>query len=240
MGERLERPVEFFAEEPWQARERAFDDGEVDLAWLCGLPYVRRRDAGKGPRLLAAPVMSDLRYADRPVYFSDVIVRWSSPWRSLGDLRGKRWAYSEPGSHSGYNVTRCELRRAGFADGFFGEVIGAGSHQAAVTMLLRGEIDATALDSTVLEGLCWQSPELREQLRVVVTWGPSPMPPWVCAQHVDTVTHARLREVLTCAHADASGMGVLSRAGVARFARVEDADYDPVRAMDREAREVRW
>jgi ABC-type phosphate/phosphonate transport system substrate-binding protein len=29
-----------------------------------------------------------------------------SPYRTFADLQGCRWAYNEPNSHSGYNITR--------------------------------------------------------------------------------------------------------------------------------------
>src|SRR5262245_52776583 len=67
--------------------------GDVDVAFLCGLPYVRLA-AQPEPRLelLAAPVLRGARYGGRPVYFSDVIVRRESRFRSFADLRGARWA----------------------------------------------------------------------------------------------------------------------------------------------------
>ncbi len=64
-------------------------DGSVDVAFLCGLPYVRLcRERPGMLRPLAAPVLDGARYQDRPVYFSDVIVRRDSPFRSFDDLRG--------------------------------------------------------------------------------------------------------------------------------------------------------
>jgi len=27
---------------PWQERERLFDEGEIQILWLCGLPYVHK------------------------------------------------------------------------------------------------------------------------------------------------------------------------------------------------------
>ncbi|MDH3207519.1 MAG: PhnD/SsuA/transferrin family substrate-binding protein [Gemmatimonadota bacterium] len=240
LGNALGRPVHFVDDEPWQVRERLFDDGAVDVAWMCGLPYARRRDRQPPTvELLVAPVMAQARYEGCPVYFTDVVVRADSSVNALPDLRGTRWAYNEPSSHSGYWLPRYELGRAGHVSGFFGTVVEAGSHEAALGLLLRGEIDGTALDSTVLEALGDERPELMQEVRIIVTWGPSPIPPWVVATHVDDATRQLLRNALTSMHLDPVGREVLGDVETTRFAEVEDADYDSIRRMAREAEGVK-
>jgi phosphonate transport system substrate-binding protein len=239
LSERLGRSMRFVDDEPWQVRERRLDDGEIDVAWLCGLPYVIRRDRpGPTVALLAAPVMDQKRYEDRPIYFSDVVVLRDRPWRTLADLSGTRWAYNESTSHSGYCLTRYELASAGHGSGFFANAVKAGSHQVALELLLRGEVDATALDSTVLEAMSLLRPELQEELRVIATWGPSPIPPWIVSSHVPEDTRARLQEAFTSMHRDEVGREVLREAQIARFTSVEDTDYDAIRQMARIAQDV--
>ncbi len=66
-----------------------FERGDADLGVICGLPCVwlaARNPAPVGP--LAAPVPAGERYAGRPVYYSDVVVRRDSAISSLEDLRG--------------------------------------------------------------------------------------------------------------------------------------------------------
>ena len=114
LGDALGISIEYVSGIPWQERERLFDADEIQILWLCGLPYVQK--AGRSdPRieLLAAPIPTGARYLGRPVYFSDVVVRRDSPYRSLFDLRGAAWAYNEPRSHSGYNVVRAYLAEFG-------------------------------------------------------------------------------------------------------------------------------
>ncbi|MEJ2750807.1 MAG: PhnD/SsuA/transferrin family substrate-binding protein [Anaerolineae bacterium] len=104
VGRRLHIPTQFVNDIPWPERERRLDAGEIDICWICGLPYVLKADRPEAViELLAAPVMAGARYQDRPVYFSDVVVHRDSPFRRFADLRGASWAYNEPGSQSGYN-----------------------------------------------------------------------------------------------------------------------------------------
>src|SRR5436305_11796693 len=72
-----------------------FARGQVDVAFICGLPYVRmtKEDPSCLVELLAAPVLQGERSQHKPIYFSDVIVRSDSPYKSFDDLRGCVWAY---------------------------------------------------------------------------------------------------------------------------------------------------
>lgn len=230
---------EFVQDPPWQERERMLDAGQVDMAWICGLPYVHKIDeAGVRIELLVAPVMRGTRYQDKPIYFSDVIVRSDNRLSTFEDLRGKRWAYNEPNSHSGYNLTRFMLARLGEFDGYFGKVVEAGSHQAALEMLLDGDIDGTALDSTVLEIELEHGPEIGEGIRTIATWGPSPIPAWVIQKSIPVKLKEQIRRSLTEMDSDENGKEVLASLEIKRFARVSDQDYDPIREMARKASRV--
>jgi phosphonate transport system substrate-binding protein len=235
----MEVPVEFVSAPPWQEREQLIDTGQAQLGWICSLPYVWKADR-QPPlvELIAAPVMSALRYQDSPVYFSDVIVLKESAVRRFLDLRGGRWAYNEPHSHSGYNITRWRLAELEEYDGFFGQVIEAGSHQKALEMVIAGQVDASAIDSTVLETEVRDRPELLELLRVIEVLGPSPIPPFVASLSTPVELRNRLREMLLNMHLQPAGQAVLSAYYLSHFAAVVDADYDIIRDMERKAQAV--
>jgi phosphonate transport system substrate-binding protein len=205
---------------------------EADVAFVCGLPYVELRRRGELPvEPLAAPVLCGRRYGGRPVYFSDVIVRRDSPFDSFTDLRGRSWAYNEPLSQSGYGITRYHLVRRGETNGFFGAVVEAGWHQRAINLVCSGAVDASAIDSHVLEVALRDDPELVGRLRVIDTLGPSPIQPVVAADRLPQRLRAELRAVLLGLAAEEEARPHLARALVEGFAPVTDATYDPIRAM---------
>src|SRR4029434_7943810 len=75
---------------PWQERERLFDEGQIQILWLCGLPYVHKADLRESDmELLVVPVPADPRYQGRAIYFSDVIVRTESPFKPLRSSAGR-------------------------------------------------------------------------------------------------------------------------------------------------------
>ena len=236
LGRALQVPVEFVADRPWQERERALHAGEVHVGWLCGLPYVQEAARAR-PRfeLLAAPVMRGPRYAARPVYFSDLIVRHDHPARCLADLRGATVAINEPNSHSGFGVLRHALVEAGLPHGFFGSVVESGSHQRSLELIESGQADAAAIDCTVLETELRARPTRRAGLRPLATLGASPIPPRVASSCLPMTTHAALRAALLALPFDAASEAAFEQAQVLGFARVDDAWYDPIRAMARSA-----
>jgi phosphonate transport system substrate-binding protein len=240
LSRRTGHDIQVIDDIPWQERERLLDRGEAQIGFICGLPYVRKVDrAERWLELLAAPVMRGVRYGGRPIYFSDVVVRYDSPIHSFRDLRGASWSYNEPGSQSGYNVTRYHLARLRESDGFFGRVMEAGAHQTSLRWVIDGIVDASAVDSIVLETELSRFPEMATQVRVIETFGPSTAPPAVISMRVPTHIRRDLRRALLAMSGDADGARALARWQVARFTRVRDADYDDIRRMAREAEPVR-
>jgi phosphonate transport system substrate-binding protein len=237
---RLGVAVDVVRTPPWQERERMLHRGDAHLGVMCGLQYVYATEHHQRPELelLAAPVMRAPRYQDRPIYFSDVVVRQESPTRSFRDLRGATWAYNEPTSQSGYNITRYTLAVRGETGGFFGRSIASGSHERSLQLVLDGSVDASAIDSTVLEQELRVHPEHGQWLRVIETLGPSPIPPLVASRALPHERRAAVRGALLEMHRDAGGSEVLASWGLARLVPVADADYDPIRAMARMAAAV--
>jgi len=238
-GERLGVTSLFVGDIDWQARERGFMAGAIDVLWICGLPYVWNwQDETDAAHLLAAPVMQGERYGGRAVYYSDIVVRRSSGFASFDDLRGTRFVYNEPRSHSGYNVMRHHLARNGHHRGYFESASESGAHQRSLAWVIEGRADAAAVDSTVLELELARDPALREALAVIGTLGPSPMPPWIARSALDAGLRRAVRALLLSLHEDDAGRTVLAACRVDRFVAVDDGHYDPIRRMAREAASV--
>jgi phosphonate transport system substrate-binding protein len=210
----------------------AFERGQADVGFICGLPYVELTRRTEPPvELLAAPVLQGARYQGRPIYFSDVIVRRERPWRAFADLRGRSWAYNDRDSHSGYNVTRFKLVRMGETNGFFGEVVEAGFHQRAIELVAAGAVDASAIDSQVLAVELRERPELGAQLRVIDVLGPATIQPVVAARRLAESLKADLRAALCQMDADGAARDRLAYGFIERFVPVTDATYDDIRHM---------
>jgi phosphonate transport system substrate-binding protein len=240
ISNQMQMPIEWVGDIPWQEREEKLDQGEIQVGWICGLPYVWKADqVAPSIELLAAPVLKGDRYQGKPIYFSDVAVHQDSPFRTFADLRGCVWAYNEPRSHSGCYVTRYHLAKIGESHGFFGKAIESGSHQTSLQWILSGKIDASAIDSTVLELELQHYPEIAAQIRILDTLRASPIPPWVVSTRVPQEMRDRLRQAFLYMHQTPAGQAVLSQGTIDRFVTVSDRDYDAIRHMAKQAETAR-
>lgn len=239
VSSRLALPAEFVGDVSWQVREQRFDAGEIQICWICGLPYTQKFDRSNSAfELLVAPVMQADRYQNRPIYFSDVVVRQESPFHQFADLRGSRWAYNEPRSNSGFYVPCAYLAELGETLDYFGQVIASGAHQTSLQWILDGKVDAAAIDSTVLETELRRHPELQSKIRVIVSLGPHPIPPWLISTAVPLPLREQVRSLLVNMQDDPQGCEILHAAAIDRFVGVCDRDYDPIRAMAQRAETV--
>ncbi len=85
------------------------------------------------------------------IYWTMIVVARDSDIQSIADLAGKKWAYPDAGSTSGYLVPTVMLQEAGVTPG---EVLEAGGHPQAVRAVYTGEADfSTAFYSP------WAAPE---------------------------------------------------------------------------------
>jgi phosphonate transport system substrate-binding protein len=197
---------------------------ELDLAFICGLPFTRYCQAVPGQlQLLAAPVMRASRYQNRPVYFADVVVSAVSGLKTFANLAGKTVCYNDPGSNSGYNLLRYRLLQGDCPEPFFKQAIQSGSHQRSLRWVAEGIADCAAIDSTVLEQEVQSFPELAQRLQVIESIGPCSMPPLVAARHLDATLISQIQTALLLP--DAELQIAMQQAGVSHYARVELADY---------------
>jgi phosphonate transport system substrate-binding protein len=204
----------------------------VDVAFVCGLPYVEMSRGGEAPfEPLAAPILRGERFGDRAIHFSDVIVHRASRLQSFTDLRGCSWAYNEPHSQSGYGITRYHLLCRGETSGYFGRIVDAGWHEEALRLVARSAIDAAAIDCQVLAVALRDQPEVAAQVRTIDTLGPSTIQPVVVARRLPQRLRTDLRTFLLNLANDPVALPHLDRALVQRFEAVNDASYDDIRAM---------
>ena len=229
LKKQLSEPLELVMGIPWQGRAKMLDSGEIDIAWICGLPYTRHTDAGTAVyELLAAPTRSATRYSNRPVFFSDLVIRKDSNAQVLADLRCATVAYNEPESFSGYTSLRAHIVSIN-EPGLFGKAVEAGSHQEALELIKTGVVDVAAIDSTVLEMQEAVDPESVKGLKVLHSLGPYPAPPLVISKRLPNNIRDMIRSAILNMHNDSFGCQFLEQGMLSRFTEVNDRDYDIVR-----------
>lgn len=230
LSRQLGQQVELVSGFSYDTIDEMINDGAVDVAFMCGYPYVLKHDQPEPVvDVLAAPVVKAPRYGNRPVYFSDLIVREGSGFRRFEDLRGATLVYNEERSNSGYNMPRSFLIQRGLTEGFFGKVIRSGSHEESIRMVASGEADASFVDSMVLDHDREKHLGAADQVRVLMSLGPEAIPPVVVSTKMAPELRRLMGLTLTHMHEDAEGRQILDEALLSRFEPVEDTHYDGIR-----------
>jgi phosphonate transport system substrate-binding protein len=91
------------------------------------------------------PLFRDVDHSGQEGYFSVVLVRADSPYRSVADLKGKTFAFADPNSTSGFAFPSYFLRKQGVdPQSHFGGTVFSGGHDNSVIALVRGQFDGVA------------------------------------------------------------------------------------------------
>jgi phosphate/phosphite/phosphonate ABC transporter binding protein len=113
--------------------------GEVDIGSFSPFAYVDAVRGGK-IRIIAQSVIDG-----SATYRGIIVARKDGGLKSLADLRGKRFAFVDPKSASGYVYPRAMLVEKGInPDSFFQETIFAGDHMKVIAAVLDRRVDAGA------------------------------------------------------------------------------------------------
>jgi ABC-type phosphate/phosphonate transport system substrate-binding protein len=103
---------------------------------------------------------------------------------------------------------------------YFGEVVEAGFHQAAIRLVADGRVDGAAIDSQVLAFELAEHPELKERVKVIDSFPPAPNQPIVVRSGLDE----RLKQQLGQRIRSLRGP-LLERHGFLRFAAAPDYSF---------------
>jgi phosphate/phosphite/phosphonate ABC transporter binding protein len=113
--------------------------GDIDIAWLASNISVEARN-NPDIQLLVKPIRFGTDY-----YRGIIIARQDSGIRSLSDLKGKKFAWVEKESASGYTFPKALLLEGGVdPEKDFAEASFLGKHDAVVLNVLLGKYDAGA------------------------------------------------------------------------------------------------
>jgi phosphonate transport system substrate-binding protein len=224
--------IEFVTSLAYGTINGMLESGTVDCGFICGLPYVMLHDRpAPAANLIVAPVMSAPRYNGQPKYYSDLIVRNDSPYKTIHDLKGRTYVYNDEISNSGYNMPRYRLLQLGLTGGFFGKVLRSGSHEESIRMVAAGQADASFVDSLVLDYDREKGLGHAHEVRVLESVGPAGICPLAASSKLPVSMRDKLRHYLSNMHADPEGKQILDKALLARFVVVDESNYDDIRAM---------
>lgn len=226
LAARLGRPVELVQRRTYAETNELVARGEVDLAFVCTSAYVAGKAAAE-MELLVAPQVND-----SAVYHSLLIVPAHSPARSMADLQGAVFAYTDPMSYSGRVYPTALVMDLGHApEQFFTRTFYTYSHDDAIRAVAEGLADGAAVDSLVYDFAVAREPGLVQRVRIVHQSPPFGIPPVVVSPQLRPQLKVTLAGLLLGMADDPQGSAALQALGIARFVPIDDRAYDSVRRL---------
>jgi len=226
LSARIGRPVSFIQRRSYRDITELLRKDELDVAWICGFPFVQNRDP-EFLQLLVVPI-----YRGKPLYRSYVIVHQNSSIQDIKDLKGRIFAYSDPDSNSGYLVPRKMLQRSGLEpDRFFRLTIFTFSHVDTVQAVADRVADAGAVDSYVWEFLVKRQPETAKQTRIIKRSETFGFPPIVIRVSVARTLRKRIEAALVGMADEPEGRALLRQLMLDGFVTTAPDLYEPIRIL---------
>lgn len=227
LGAALGIPVEVIVPRSYGAVIEMLLAGEVDLARLGPSSFLAAKKSNAGITAFATISLHFGPFQEQgPYYQSLLVVRAGSQYASPADLRGTRLALVDPNSTSGNKIPRKTFRQSTGEplDKWFSRIAYAGSHTAAIGMVLDGRADAAFASSLQLSGMVTSGALKQSQVRVLWRSAPVPMDPFVYRTRLCKDVQERIRDAFLSSAANNSE--VLSSMKALRFLPIQDSDYD--------------
>jgi len=186
-------PVQAIVSTSYAAAIEAMCAGRADIGALNAFSYVLAHQ-----KCGAEVVLVSERFG-LPYYRSQISVRAdaSPPINTIADLRGKRFAFVDPASTSGYLFPAAMLKKLGFdPDRFFSQTIFAGNHNNVILAIYRGQVDGGASFEDARDNVRNQFPDVNQKVKVIGFSNPIPNDTWSLSAKLSPDMRAKIKDRL--------------------------------------------
>lgn len=201
--------------------------GEIDIGWLGSLAYIDGKD-----RYKLKPLVKPVRFKTTS-YRGIIITRVDSGIKKLGDLKGKKFAWVEKESASGYTFPKALFYEQQVdPDKDFAEAAFLTKHDAVVYNVLLGKYDAGACYDDARKTL--RDPEKINELTILATTQDISNEPIVCREDLPNDLVEKIKAAFLKLNFDnpVHRMILQKCTDVQGFVPAQDSDYDYVRKMN--------
>src|SRR5579885_3123894 len=229
IGEKLNCEVKVFVASNYNAEIEAMRNGKLEIGEFGPLGYVLAHQVAKA-EAVAAFGTPDGKPAS---YWASLVTYPGSGIKTVADIKGHSFAFSDPASTSGHLFPAYGLRKAGLDPDKDIKAIYAGSHTSSFEALYNKKVDAGELNSEQLE-----SAKQRGHYKdgdVVFLWKSDPIPTDPIAVRGDLPEGFKARLINVLQNLDLTSLDEKDRKvmgmGGLRFVPQTDKAYDGIRDL---------
>lgn len=161
------------------------------------------------------------------LHSSHLIVQTDSGIDDIAQLKGKRIAFTDISSSSGYLYPMILLAKAGITEpkSYFDEIIFTGNHYSTLLAVYNGRVDAAGLSDSVMVDYPMQA----KKVRSIAHSAPLPMGPISYGLTVAPAHAQALEQAFVTLGALRRMKNFLHNVGLEGFVKADDAEYDTIR-----------
>lgn len=215
------KPVNLFVGTNYTSIITAMVSKKADVASFGPLSYILAADKGNAEAILRA--LAPVNKADH--YYSYIITTPKTGIKTLDDLKGKTFSFTDPASTSGNLVPRYTLKNAGIDPDKDLKATYVGSHDLSLAAVLGGKVQAGAVASDTYDKLLQQG-KFKESDIVKVTQSFA-IPEGPIAVRKDMSQSDK--DAIQAAFLDITDPNALKALSSGGFIKDTDKSYDPIR-----------
>jgi phosphonate transport system substrate-binding protein len=223
----------------YTATIEAMTSKKVDVAWLTPASYVFAHDQN-GADLMYKALRKNAKTGNLDdSYLSTILVQTSSAVKDVKDLKGKKFAFVDPVSTSGYIYPAALMLKNGIDPKKDLTATFAGGHDSAALAVYQGNADGAAtFEDAPGQLLKSKFPDVDEKLRVLAKTEPIPNDPIAVRKDLDAAISSKIKSGLEAMASDPSASKQDDKGNTVKLlaiyrwdglAPAQDSDYQPIR-----------
>ena len=227
LSAKLGRPIERIQRRTYAEVNDLLRTGEVDLAFVCTSSYLLGHEQF-GLELLVVPQVNG-----KSTYNANIIVAAQSPTKTLADMKGKVFAFTDPTSFTGRVYPSYLLHQMGvLPESFFSRTFFTYSHDKAIYAVADGQADGASVDSLVYDFALKRDASLAERVRIIHISPDFGIPPVVVSPSIRPQLRAALTEILLGMNIDPDGQAALQALDYDGFVASSDDNYKSAKEIE--------
>ncbi|MDX1934347.1 MAG: phosphate/phosphite/phosphonate ABC transporter substrate-binding protein [Capsulimonadales bacterium] len=234
LGKELGIPVKTFTSTDYSGLVEAMGSGKVDIGAVPPLAYVLASDQQAAKVILKVQRKDKTTGKPTLTYRAMFVAKAGSGIKKIEDAKGKRMAFVDPSSTSGYLFPAAYLKAKGYdPESFFSQLIYAGSHDRAVQSVYNGDVDVAACYDDVRDLLVKNGvKDAKEKVVIVEYTGEIPNDTISVRANMDEALTNRIKSILIAYAKTEEGKKTLDNLYQAvDLVEAQDSDYDSVREV---------
>jgi phosphonate transport system substrate-binding protein len=229
MAKRLNCEVRIYVTTNYNAEIEAMRNDKLEGGQFGPLGYVLAHEVAKA-EVVAGYAAKDGKLE---TYWASIVTYPGSGIKTLADVKGKSFAYSDPSSTSGHLLPAYGFRKAGIDPDNGFKALYAGSHTASFEALRNKKVDAAELNSQQIESATQRG--AYKEGDVVFLWKSEPLPldPITVRGNLPASFKQRFTQVLQTldlSELPSDDLKILGSSG-GRLVKQIDSSYDGIRDL---------